>query len=151
MSSFHWLQDLVNYLEKHYKRTLYTHESIINYNFDSYIEQRQSPSFSQKLLYILSEKDLDDPEVYKGAGIDRKHFSKIRSNPSYQPKKKTAFALCLSLRLDLSEAETLLRSAGYSFSSSQTLDLVVQYCIEHKIYDLQEVNYALNHYGLDHL
>ncbi len=151
MRKVHWLEDLQEYLAIHYNKILYASESMMNYNVTSYIKQRQSPSFSEKLLYFVDSKGLDDTGVYKGAGMDRKLFSKIRSNPAYQPKKKTALALCLSLQLNLNEAESLLRSAGYTFSNSHTLDLIVQYCIERGIYDLYEVNFALDHHGLDPL
>ncbi len=151
MSKVHWLNDLQEYLKVYYNNILHVHEPVMNYNVTSYIAQRQSPSFSEKLLYFVDSKELDDTDVYKRAGMDRKLFSKMRSNPTYQPKKKTAFALCLSLQLNLNEAESLLRSAGYTFSNSHTLDLIVQYCIERGIYDLYEVNFALDHHGLDPL
>ena len=37
--------------------------------------------------------------------------------------------------------------AGYSLSNSDTGDLVVKFCIERKIYDLIEVNEALDYFG----
>jgi len=151
MNKFHWLNDLQQYLSAHYEKIRFVKESVMDYKVASYIEQRQSPSFSEKLFYFVDSKDLQDTEVYKRAGMDRKLFSKIRSNSTYQPKKKTAFTLCLSLHLDLDEAQSLMHSAGYTFSTSHTLDLIIQYCIEHRIYDLYEVNFALNHYGLDPL
>ena len=84
---------------------------------------------------------------YKRAGIDRRHFSKIRCDRYYQPKKPTAIALCLALELNLEETMELLGMAGYSLSSSDTGDLVVKFCIERGIYDLIEVNTALNYFG----
>ena len=142
------LNDLNKYLTMRYTRDPYINESMVTYNVQSYIELRKTPTFTRQLLYLADLKGISDPELYKKAGINRKHFSKIRSNPNYQPKKETAFALCLSLQLNLAEAESLLRSAGYSFSNSHILDLIVQYCIENGIYDLYEVNYALTHYNL---
>jgi len=151
MKNFHFLNELQQYLNTHYKEINYVKESVMDYKVASYIEQRQSPSFSEKLFYFVDLKNLQDTEVYKGAGMDRKLFSKIRSNPTYQPKKKTVFTLCFSLQLNLNEAESLLHSAGYTISTSHILDLIIRYCIEHRIYDLYEVNLALSHYGLDPL
>ena len=149
MSKFHWLKDLQEYLDAHDNNLISVNESIMDYNVTAYIEQRQCPGFSEKLFYFVDSKSLNDTEVYKRAGLDRKLFSKIRSNPAYQPQKKTAFVLCISLQLSLDESKSLLCSAGYTFSNSHLLDLIVQYCIEHEIYNLYEVNFALNQYGLE--
>jgi hypothetical protein len=151
MGTLHWLTDVKEYISKHYKDALMVFETAASYKVASYIQQRRSPGFSEQLLHFVDSKGFEDTEVYKRAGLDRKLFSKIRSNPAYQPGKKTAFALCLSLHLTIQEAEILLRSAGYSFSNSHVLDLIVRYCIEHQIYNLHEVNFALDHYGLEPL
>ncbi len=149
MENIEWFNDLRQYLLSHHQRPLRLKESALSYNVASFIEQRQSPSFSEKLLDFIDAKSLNDTEVYKRAGIDRKLFSKIRSHPNYQPKKKTAFLLCLGLQLTIEEADTLLRCAGYSFSNSHTLDLIVQYCIEQGIYEIIEINFALEHYNIE--
>lgn len=149
MDQIKWFNDLNTYLFSYEQESLGIMESVINYHLTSYIEQRQSSSFSEKLLDFIDTKGFKDTEVYKRAGIDRKLFSKIRSNPTYQPKKKTAFLLCLSLELSLDEARSLLGCAGYSFSSSHTLDLIIQYCLEKKIYNIYEINYVLDHYKIE--
>ena len=103
-------------------------------------------TFQTHLLKLIDKRDLSDSEVYKKADIDRRHFSKIRSNPEYRPKKQTAVALALALELNLDEAVDLLGRAGYAFSPSNRADLIARYCIEHKIYDLMEVNALLFYY-----
>lgn len=103
-------------------------------------------TFQTHLLKLIDKKELTDSEVYKKAEIDRRHFSKIRSNPDYRPKKQTALALAFALELNMDEAVDLLSRAGYAFSPSSRADLIARYCIEHEIYDLTEVNALLFYY-----
>ena len=103
-------------------------------------------SFRDRLLRLIEERGLAEPDVYKKAFIDRKLFSKIRRNPGYSPKKQTAVALAFALRLNPDETSDLLKSAGYALSSSSKFDLIVLYCMKNGIYDLFEINALLFQY-----
>ena len=103
-------------------------------------------TFQESLLKIIDSRGLNDADIYKRADIDRRHFSKIRSNTDYRPKKQTALALALALNLNMDETIDLIGRAGYTLSHSSRADLIVQYCIEHEIYDLTEVNALLYHF-----
>ena len=103
-------------------------------------------TFQERLLHLIDEQDLTDPEVYKKANLDRKLFSKIRSNAEYRPKKTTVLALAIALELDLAQTKDLLARAGFAFSPSSKFDLIVQYCFEKRIYDIFEVNALLFQY-----
>ncbi|MDO4869749.1 MAG: macro domain-containing protein [Bacillota bacterium] len=100
-------------------------------------------TFQQMLFRIIDTQGLKDPDVYKKANIDRKLFSKIRSNVDYEPSKKTAIALAIALELDLEETQDLLSRAGYTLSTSKPFDLIIRYCIVHGIYDIYQVNCIL--------
>lgn len=103
-------------------------------------------SFRQMLLRKIDEKDMKDSACYKRAGVDRKLFSKIRSNPDYRPKKATAIAFCIALELPFDEAMEMLRKAGYTLSRSSKFDVIVEYFIRNRRYDLNELNIALYEY-----
>ena len=103
-------------------------------------------TFQERLLRLIDAQDLTDPEVYKKANLDRKLFSKIRSNAEYRPKKTTVLALAIALELDLAQTKDLLARAGFAFSPSSKFDLIVQYCFEKGIYDIFEVNALLFQY-----
>ena len=103
-------------------------------------------TFQQYLFMLIDRRGLTDPEVYKKANIDRKHFSKIRSNVEYTPSKKTALALAIALELSLDETKDLLTRAGLALSPSMTFDRIIEYCIETSNYDIYEINCILFKY-----
>jgi O-acetyl-ADP-ribose deacetylase (regulator of RNase III) len=104
-------------------------------------------TFQQRLFHLIDESGMDDVTVYKKANIDRKVFSRIRCKEDYKPKKKTALAFAIALKLDLEQTQDLLSRAELAFSPSSRFDLIVTYFITNKNYDIYEINAALFKYG----
>jgi len=105
------------------------------------------PTFQELLLQYIEEKGISHIDFYKAAWIDRKLFSAISNHPYYKPKKETAVACCFGLKLSVQEAEKLMDAAGYSLSKSILWDVIIRYCIEHKIYNINQVNQILDAHG----
>jgi len=105
-------------------------------------------TFSERVLRLIREKDLDEAEVYKRAFMDRRHFSKIRNDRNYAANKKTVLALAVAMRLSLDETRDLLNSAGYALSRSSRSDMIMQYFFENQVYDMFVINDVLCEYGL---
>jgi len=110
--------------------------------------EHMSDTFPQYLFYLIEKKGLENTEVYKRAIVDKKVFSKIKSNPGYHPQKLTALCLCIGAKLNIDESRDLLARAGYALSPCDKTDIIFSFFIEHQIYDMIELDIQLEEHGL---
>ena len=112
-------------------------ESCINNYIKDNIEEE---TFQTKLFNHIDSKKLKDSDVYNKVSIDRRLFSKIRSNKDYHPSKETIILLSIALELTEEELVDLLTSASYSLPMNTTYDLIIRFCFKEKIYDINQIN-----------
>lgn len=105
--------------------------------------KKKDTGFVDELLHLIQKSGLKNSTVYKRANMSKQHFSKLINNPNAVPTKATAIALALALELDLQQTQQLIGRAGYTLTQSSIFDLIIQYYIEQKNYNIIEINIAL--------
>lgn len=99
--------------------------------------------FSETLLQLIDRTGKKDSEIYKKANVDRKLFSKIRNNMDYKPSKTTALAFAFALELDIDETKDFIGRAGFALSHSSKFDVIVEYFLVNRNYNVFELNEVL--------
>ncbi len=110
--------------------------------------QHMSDTFQEYLMYLIESKGLSNADVYKRAYLTKQLFSKIKLNPHYHPDKGTAIRLCVGAQLNLDETRDLLARAGYALSPCDKRDIIFSFFIEQEIYDMLDIDIALEEHGL---
>jgi len=111
-----------------------------------YFLENLDESFSLKLLQLIDATGKKDSDIYNLANIGRQHFSKIRCNNGYTPTKRTVLAFAVALKLDLDQTNDLLKRSGFALSRSFKFDVIVEFFITNRKYDIFEINEVLFHY-----
>ena len=105
--------------------------------------KNKGATFQESLFRIIDRRGLKDSVVYKKANIDRRLFSKIKSNVDYKPSKQTVLAFAIALELNLDETLDLLGRAGMTLSKSSEFDIIMEYCIDNRITNIMDINCIL--------
>ena len=121
------------------------------------VERRSGPpdlhaavlSFPARLLIYVREKcNGIAPMAYKRAGISRQIYSRIVSDDGSTVDKRTVMRFCVGLQLEMNEAELLMKAAGFAFSATLPEDEVFAYCINNKIWNIEDINDIMVRSGL---
>ena len=127
-------------------------ECIDDLDISEYINKELNENKFQKLLFeYIDKKGLKDSDVYNKSNIDRRLFSKIRSDENYHPSKETIISLASGLELNINELEDLLDSASYSLPKNNKFDLIIRFCFIEKIYNILDINMLLDEHGCETL
>lgn len=111
-------------------------------NLDDWLKM-QDDTFAVTLLKLIDKKNMTEVQCYKKANVSKKTFWKINNDPNYKPSKQTVIAFAIALELTLAETKDLLRTVGFTLSHSNTFDMIIEFYIQHKVYDIYEINSAL--------
>ena len=117
-------------------------EALPSVPLEEFVKEKDA-GFTETLLSLIQKSGQKNSTIYKKANISKQHFSKLINDPEAKPSKSTAIALALALELDLAGTRDLIGRAGYALTNSSTFDLIIRYFIEHKQYNVIEINIAL--------
>ncbi len=137
-----------------YKFTDYERKMKLDEVAETFKDQKET--FAAMLFRLFDEKEAEEPglqdaDIYKRGWIESSHFTKIKKDREYRPRKGTVYAFAVALELDCAQTEALLNSAGYTMSDSKREDLVLKYFIENKRYSCTDINIALDFFDLSTL
>lgn len=101
--------------------------------------------FDETVIKIMKEHGIEkNSQIYASAYMSRQDFSKAIN--SKNPSKNHVWQIIIGLKCSLEEADEVLFSAGY-VRRKNVLDIVMQYFIERKNYDIMAINEVLAELG----
>ncbi len=105
--------------------------------------KQKDAGFVETLLELIQKSKQKNAAIYKKANISKQHFSKLIHGANATITKPVAVALALALELDLARTKDLIGRAGYTLSNSSIFDLIIQYHIENRIFNVVQINVVL--------
>lgn len=105
--------------------------------------EKEDRSFADMCEWWCKVKGLSKKEFYNRANINKSMFWGMKHHPDQIPKKTNALACVIGLKLDYDQAIDLLRRAGLTLSKYYEIDLIVEYFIREKNFDIDEINALL--------
>lgn len=108
----------------------------------------EGPTFCEMVMYYLRKTQIDNKEIYRRIGIDRRLLHKVISGgEDYNPSKATAIAMSIAFRLTLDDMQEFIGTAGYCLTRSLKSDRVVMKHIIMGDYNMDAINNELYDLG----
>ena len=105
--------------------------------------QDEDRAFADMCEWWCTVKGMTKKEFYNRANINKSMFWGMKHHPEQIPKKTNALACVIGLKLDYDQAIDLLSRAGMTLSKYYETDLIVEYFIREKNYNIDEINALL--------
>lgn len=116
-------------------------------SLEELLKKMYTNSFEKYLQSLINKKGLKNSQVYAAANISKQYFSKLMKG-QVKPSKEKVLSLAIGLQLNLDETIDLLKVAGYALSPVSQTDVIVEYFIERKEYNVCTIDIVLFDYGL---
>lgn len=100
-------------------------------------------NFAVTLLKLIDLKGITDVECYKKANVSKQTWYKIMNEKGYKPSKNTVICFAIALELSLDETLRLLSTVGFTLSKSSKFDIIIEYFLINKEYDIFVINETL--------
>lgn len=120
-------------------------------SLDAYIdsfEQQEIQTFGEYLQALIVSKGMTNKEVYYKSNLTKQYFSKLINNKVAQPAREKLLCVAVALNLDIDETVDFLLHAGYAISPYSKIDLVFEYYIRKRKYDVYEISFVLEDLGI---
>lgn len=122
-------------------RELYKLADFVNAHIDD-------DSFGSVVYQLMEKHGMTAPQVYRNAMLRRQDFARATTyRGGYNVTKRIAWQIIIGLHCDMDETDLVLASAGYSRRKNE-LDLIMEYFITQKNYNMAVINIALEQFGL---
>ncbi len=105
--------------------------------------------FANMLFDFMERKNLSEADVAAKAHADTKVFARLRDDKRFVPKERTVWALVIALELNLNDANTLMHRLRYYLDAKVRDEVLLAFCLENRVFDIDSVNEIFAHYGLE--
>lgn len=113
-----------------------------------YNNHNNPETYNEIVSCYLKDSSKDESYICDKYHFEKNYFSNLRSNPKYTPSKGEAIIVCFAFHLSYEHTRALLKSAGYALTNSEKSDLIIRFFLENKEYNINDLDYVLNHFEL---
>ncbi len=113
------------------------------YQLQQFVKKHQYDiSFPSTVYEMMDQRNMTAPQVYSKAMMSRQDFARATDPRGKNVTRRVVWQIIIGLHCTIDEAESVLFSAGYTMHKTR-LDLIMEYFVKHKNYDMYAINDAL--------